>query len=122
MTINLNSFKITPRENPNLPNENSLLGTNGSAFVLKYNNLIDLLQTLLNRLNQPLVRNRFSGDNVTQSFVLTVTPNPPSQVIVFVDDNYVNVNSYNIIDNTINFITPPTPGANNVEVMIFKYD
>lgn len=122
MTINLNSFKITPRENPNVPNENRLLGTNGSAFVLKYNNLIDLLQVLLNQLNQPVVRNRFSGDNITQSFVLTVTPNPPSQVIVFVDNNYVNVNNYNITDNVINFITPPTPGANNVEVLIFKYD
>ena len=121
MSINLSGFKITPRENPNNPNENSLLGTNGSAFVIKYNNLIDQLQLILNNLNRPIVRNRFSGDNITRSFLLSETPNPDNQVLVFVDNNYVNANNYSISGSQINFVSPPTPGANNVEVIILKY-
>jgi len=121
MSINLTSFKITPRDNPNNPNENNLLGTNGSAFVIKYNNLIDQLQLILNNLNKPIIRNRFSGDNITRSFLLSETPNPNNQVLVFVDNNYINVNNYNILGNQINFVNPPTPGANNIEVIILKY-
>jgi len=121
MNINLTGFKITPRESPNNPNENRLLGTNGSAFVIKYNNLIDQLQLILNNLNKPIVRDRFSGDNITRSFLLSETPSPNNQVLVFVDNNYINANDYTISGNRIDFVNPPTPGANNIEVIILKY-
>jgi len=121
MNINLTSFKITPRENPNNPSENRLLGTNGSAFVIKYNNLIDQLQLILSNLNRPIVRDRFSGDNITRSFLLSETPDPSNQVLVFVDNNYINANNYTISGNRIDFVNPPAPGANNVEVIILKY-
>lgn len=61
---------------------------------------------------------RFSGDNVTTVFVLSVSADTSNAVWVFVEGVYQQKNTYTVSGTTLTFTSSPPSGTDNVEVLI----